>query len=86
MISIQFTRTQDMPDGTVLFSLKRGGQQPYSDLFKDGCDVEDFLLRLNRGLEMMAKKQGEYGESKNAPWIPKPSTLTRPSDHPERPE
>ena len=59
MITITFTRTKDMPNGTVLFTLKREGQRPYSDLLRDGDDVEEFQRKLNRGRRMMAEKKGE---------------------------
>ena len=39
-----------------------------------------------REFKRQADRGSVDGESKNAPWTPKPSTPTRPSDHPERPE
>ena len=63
---------------------------------------EDLMLRtlareaespnaMDKAIERAVERSDEEmkqvdGESKNAPWTPKPSTPTRPSDHPERPE
>ena len=44
------------------------------------------ITRMSESYEDDRPKEDVDGESKNAPWIPKPSTLTRLSDHPERPE